>query len=455
MDRRGRGLRRRHVAFLTIGGTIGGGMFLGVGQGIQAAGPAMIVAFLLTGAAVSVVARGLAEMATAAGGHATFVRTTRLNLGRRTAFVEGWSYWACAVLTCMAELAGAGALTRAWLPAIPSWIVALPILLFLAGLNRLEVRRFGEIEFWMALLKIVACLVVIGLGLWSVARPAASGTRIGIGHLWSDGGVLPRGWRGLLLALPVAVFASGGSELVGLATADADEPVHAARGLLLRITAIYVGVTTALLVVMPWRSVPTANSPFVMFLSHFGLHAAVPVMAIVLLSAVLSSCNSCLYGATRVLASLAEEGLAPARLGRRNRRGAPAPAVTMSSCFVLVAVALELLAPARLFALLLTASAMTGLANWGIFIMAHLRLVRRTVRPAAAGTPRFWPWPDCAVLLLIALTFGVMAADPEVRPALLDVAALFGMLTLAAFVLVTPDRARPAGRETVSAPSGT
>ncbi len=426
-------------------------MFLGVGQGIQAAGPAMILAFLLAGAAVSVVARGLAEMAMAAGGHATFVRTTRLNLGRRTAFVEGWSYWACAVLTCMAELAGAGALTRAWLPAIPSWIVGLPILLFLAGLNRLEVRRFGEIEFWMALLKIVACLVVIGLGLWSLARPAASG--IGIGHLWSDGGVLPHGWRGLLLALPVAVFAFGGSELVGLATADADEPVRAARGLLLRITAIYVGVTTALLVVMPWRSVPVANSPFVMFLSHFGLRAAAPVMAIVLLSAVLSSCNSCLYGATRVLASLAEEGLAPAGLGRRNRRGAPAPAVTMSSCFVLVTVALELLAPARLFALLLTASAMTGLANWGIFIVAHLRLVRRTARPGATGGSWFRSWPDCAVLLLIALTIGVMAADPGVRPALLDVAALFGVLTLAALVLIAPDRVRSAGRETASVPS--
>lgn len=112
MRRAWNGLRQRHVAFLTIGGTIGGGLFLGVGQGIRTAGPAMMLAFLVAGAAVLVVARCLGDMALAAGGTATFVRTTRLNLGRRTAFVEGWSYWVCAILTCMAELAAAGVWQR-------------------------------------------------------------------------------------------------------------------------------------------------------------------------------------------------------------------------------------------------------------------------------------------------------------------------------------------------------
>ncbi len=436
MQNGGSGLKRRHVEFLTIGGTIGGGLFLGIGQGIHAAGPAMIFAFLVAGAAVSVVARCLTEMALAAGGRVTFVRTTRLNLGRRAAFVEGWSYWACAILTCMTELAGAGTLIRAWFPSIPSsWIVGLPILLSLTLLNRLQVRRFGEVEFWMALLKIAACLMVIALGLLAMVRPATSGAAIG--NLWSDAGVLPHGWHGLLLALPVAVFAFGGSELVGLAAADADEPARAAKGLLSRITAIYVGVTVALLVVLPWRDVPVADSPFVVFLRHFNLPGAAPIMAAVLLSAVLSSGNSCLYGATRVLASLADEGLAPVRLGRRNQNDAPASAVTMSSCFVLIVAMLGLLAPVRLFALLLAASAMTGLINWGIFIVAHLRLIRRVVRPVGAG--RVSSWPSWGVLLLIALTIGVMAGDPGVRPALLDVAALFGVLTTAAVVLIAPD----------------
>ena len=434
------GLKRRHVEFLTIGGTVGGGLFLGVGQGIQAAGPGMILAFLLAGAAVSVVARCLGEMALAAGGRATFVRTTRLNLGRRTAFVEGWSYWACAVLTCMAELAGAGTLVSAWLPNVSSWIVGLPVLVLLSGLNRLEVRRFGEVEFWMALLKVAACLVVIALGGLSLVRPMVSGARIS--DLWNDGGMLPHGWHGLLLALPVAVFAFGGSELVGLAAADAVEPSRRTGRFLIRITALYVGVTVALLVVMPWRNVPVSNSPFVAFLSRFGLPAAATIMALVLLSAVLSSGNSCLYAASRVLASLADEELAPLRLGRRNRKGAPASAVTASSCLVVVAVALEAVAPARLFAVLLAASAMTGLMNWAIFVVAHLRLVGR--RPGL-GAIRVRCWPNYAVLLLIALTMGVLAADPGLRPALLEVAALFGVLTMAAVVFIAPDKLEPPG----------
>ena len=126
------------------------------------------------------------------------------------------------------------------------------------------------------------------------------------------------------MALPVAVFASGGIELVGLAAADADEPAGVAKGLLLRVTAIYVGVTMALLLAVPWQEMPTVNSPFVAFLRHFGLPGAAPVLAVVLPSVVLSSANSCLYGATRVIASLAVEGLAPVRLGRRNQQGSPA-----------------------------------------------------------------------------------------------------------------------------------
>ncbi len=152
-----------------------------------------------------------------------------------------------------------------------------------------------------------------------------------------------------------------------------------AKGLLFRITTIYVGVTLASLVVIPWRGVPVASSPFVAFQGHFGLPGAAPSWR----SCSCPQCcpgNSCLYGTTRILASLAEEGLAPVRLRWRIRQGAPSSPVTMSSCFVLLAVLLELLTPTRLFALLPAASAMTGLVNWGIFV-AHLRL-------NGAGHPR-------------------------------------------------------------------
>ncbi|WP_419728961.1 amino acid permease [Lichenicola sp.] len=447
-----RGLTRRHVEFLTLGGTIGGGLFLGVGQGIRAAGPAMILAFLAAGCAVFVVARCLGETALAVGGRATFVRTTRLNLGPRVAFIGGWSYWACTVLTCMAELVGAGILLRVWLPALPPWVAALPALVLLSGLNRMRVRVFGEIEFWMAMLKVVACVAIVVLGLMLAADPARR-PEVGIDKLWVDGGFLPNGWRGLLLALPAAVFAFGGSELVGLASADAEQPAALAsrvgRAILIRTTVIYVGVTTALLVVMPWRTVSVANSPFVDFLARVGLPGSSTVMAVVVLSAILSSGNACLYGATRVLASLAEEGLAPPRLGLRNDNGAPGAAVTVSSCLVAVAIGLELLVPGRLFVSLLTMSAITGLANWAIFTITHLRSIRH--RQGRAKTDIAWISGNVAVLALIGVTVAVVATGSGTRPAVLAVALLFGTLTVAAFLLIP---ARSADRERSSVPCG-
>ena len=435
-----RGLTQRQLEFLAIGGTIGAGLFLGIGQGIHLAGPAVIVAFLLAGAAVFIVARCLGDMALDVRGAATFVQTTRLNLGRRTAFVEGWSYWACVILTCMAELTGAGALIGAWIPAVPPWMTALAALVLLSTLNRLGVRTFGEIEFWMALLKVVACIAFLILGLKvCLASETASGT--GLGNLWKDGGFLPNGWRGLVLALPAAVFAFGGTELMGLAAAETDDPARsiprAVNAIVIRLALFYIGVTMALLVVLPWRTIPTTGSPFVLFLARLGFRSASGIMSVVLISAILSSCNSCLYGSTRVLKSLADEGLAPPFLSRRNRWGAPGPALVSCMTVIACAIGLECLLSGWLFALLLTAAAITGLANWAIFVMAHLRF-RRT-RPRAMTAPFLSPWSNYAVLLLVIVTIGVLSEDHSVRPALFGVAFIFIILAIIAVFAIEPD----------------
>ena len=437
---RGYSLTRRQLEFLTIGGTVGAGLFLGIGQGIHLAGPAVIVAFLLAGAAVFVVARCLGDMALDVRGAATFVRTTRLNLGRRTAFVEGWSYWACVVLTCMAELTGAGMLIGAWIPAVPPWTAALAALILLSTLNRMGVRTFGEIEFWMALLKIVACIAFLILGL-QVCLKFESVPGTGLANLWKDGGFLPNGWRGLILALPAAVFAFGGTELIGLAAAEADDPARsiprAINAIVIRLALFYVGVTVALLVVLPWRTIPTTGSPFVLFLARLGFRSASGIMGIVLISAVLSSCNSCLYGSTRVLKSLADEGLAPPFLSRRNRRGAPGPSLAWCMAVIACAIGVEGLLSSRLFAILLTAAAITGLVNWAIFVMAHLHFRRTRLRAMTA--PFLSPWSNYAVLLLVIVTIGVVSDDQGVRPALLGVTLIFALLAIVAVFVVEPD----------------
>ena len=54
-----RSLRPRHVAMITIGGIIGAGLFVGSSVAIAAAGPAIIVSYVLTGFLLLLVMRRL------------------------------------------------------------------------------------------------------------------------------------------------------------------------------------------------------------------------------------------------------------------------------------------------------------------------------------------------------------------------------------------------------------
>lgn len=310
------GLNARQLEFIALGGAVGAGLFLGAGRGIQMAGPGMLVAYLIAGLMVFIVARCLGEMALADPKPSVFVSYTARYIGPRAAFVQAWSYWISCVLVCMAELTAAGLFVRAWLPSLPLWVTEVAGLVAVFSINRLSVRIFGEVEFWISLLKILTVFiflaggVVLLMGGGLPSLPDAS-----ITNLWSQGGFLPKGVNGVATALPVALFAFGGTELIGIAAAEAETPERsvprATNGLLFRLAFIYLGVTMMLLCLEPWRSLPTDSSPIVELLSRIGVPAAAALMNIVLVSAVLSSSNSTLYAGTRVLKVLGEIGGAP------------------------------------------------------------------------------------------------------------------------------------------------
>jgi len=316
------GLNKRQIEFIALGSTVGAGFFLGAGQGIHIAGPAILLAYLIAGFMVFVVARSLGEMALADPKPGVFVSYTERYIGPRAAFVQGWGYWFCCVLVCTAELTAASLFLRPWLPGVPLWAMQLAGLALVFAINRLSVRVFGEVEFWMALLKIVTIAIFLLAGVLLLAGVGPA-TDASIGNLWSHGGFLPNGLTGLVSALPVALFAFGGTELIGIAAADADDPhrsvPRAVNGLLFRLGLFYVGATLLLLCLEPWSQVSTDSSPIVQALARIGIPATATLMNLVLISAVLSSCNSTLYAGTRMLKVLGEIGGAPKRLPRSTR----------------------------------------------------------------------------------------------------------------------------------------
>lgn len=440
MSSSSQGLTRRQVEYFAVGGTLGSGIFLGVGQGIHAAGPALIVAYLLAGLAVYYVTRCLGEIALNDPAGGTFVSYARRYLGFGAAFVQGWGYWSAAILVCMAELTAIGLFLHAWMPGVPQWIPALIALLVLGGINSLSVGVFGDIEFGMAIVKIGVLVLFLLLGLLVLLAPnVISLEGAGLSNLWRNGGFAPHGLHGFLAVLPVALFAFGGSELIGLAAGETADPKRALpraiNGLLIRLSLFYVGTALMIVCLMPWSSVPTDVSPIVLVFQKLGIPAAAVLMNGVLITVLLSSCNSLMFGAARVMKSLAQEHCAPSGLAVLNRRGVPGLAVTLSMIAISLVIALNYFIPRQVFGFLMNGAALLVVGSWGTFLLVHVRFRRVMSRtPASVYAAPFAPLANYLVLALLGSIVLVLAFDADVRPAFLYVLSLVAVLSMMAVV---------------------
>ncbi len=444
-----RDLSRRQIEFLALGGTIGAGLFLGSGQALHMAGPALLPAYALCGLVAYIIARCLGELALADPGQGTFVNHIGSQLGPAVAFVSGWSYWITMIVVCMAEVTAVGLLMHAWFPTLPQWIPALLVLLLLFLVNRGAVRVFGETEFWLALLKIATIVGFILLGLAAVVAPARldlAGAHVS--NLWHPGGVFPTGLLGFLAILPIALFPFGGIELISLAAAETADPrrtlPRAVNGVLLRVLIFYLGAMAALLVLLPWTEVVPGSSPFVLVLRRLDVPFAAGFLNVVLITAVTSSCNSILFGATRAMRSLALDGGAPASWAQSNRHGVPVRAVLVSIAAISLTIGLNYLLPTEIFGLLLQMTALVITVNWSFIVLAHLRY-RRGRRRDKLHFPAPWtPWSNYLVLLFVLTVLAILAIDGTARGPLLLAMLTFGTLTLVARLRRRP-RSDPEG----------
>src|SRR5690606_1717375 len=164
-----RAMRPRQLVMMSLGGAIGAGLFVGSGAGIAVAGPAILISFLVAAVLVVFVMRMMGEMAAAHPASGAFAEHRANALGPVAGRTIGWLYWVQVIIVIAAEATGAAAITAVALPGIPQWASALFYMVVLTGVNLVGVRRFGEVEFWFAAIKIVAILgfLVIGVAMRS------------------------------------------------------------------------------------------------------------------------------------------------------------------------------------------------------------------------------------------------------------------------------------------------
>lgn len=394
-------LKNRHVQLIALGGAIGTGLFYGSSESIALAGPSILLAYLVGGLAIFMIVRALGEMSVEDPRAGAFSYYATRYWSKRAGFVSGWNYWFNYILVSMVELSVVGSFVNYWFPAIPQWVSAAVFLVVIAAMNLLGVSKFGEFEFWFAIIKIVAVIAMIvgGLAVLIAGLQTDSGVKASFSNWFAlDGGVLPHGllqqsadgqWTGLLMALVVVMFSFGGTELIGITAGETEDPrrtiPRATNGIIWRILVFYIGALGVIMTVVPWNTIDGTTSPFVQIFDSVGVHAAAGILNFVCLTAVMSVYNSGLYANSRMLYSLARQGNAPEILGKLNFHGVPVVGVLASAAITALAVVVVFLWPDFAFNYLMSIATIAGVINWSMIMVTEIHFRRRVAAGDGPG----------------------------------------------------------------------
>ncbi|MDF7680021.1 D-serine/D-alanine/glycine transporter [Enterobacteriaceae bacterium ESL0689] len=415
-----RNLTNRHIQLIAIGGAIGTGLFMGSGKTISLAGPSIIFVYMIIGFMLFFVMRAMGELLLSNLEYKSFSDFAADLLGPWAGYFTGWTYWFCWVVTGMADVVAITAYAHFWFPGLSDWVASLTVILLLLGLNLVTVKMFGEMEFWFAMIKVIAIIVLIVVGLVMVLMHFTSpdGIEASFAHLWNEGGWFPKGISGFFAGFQIAIFAFVGIELVGTTAAETKDPEkslpRAINSIPLRIIMFYVFALIVIMSVTPWSAVDPARSPFVALFVLAGLPSAASLINFVVLTSAASSANSGVFSTSRMLFGLAQDGQAPAMFAKLSKRAIPAKGLTFSCMCLLGGVVMLIVNPSVIsaFTMITTVSAILFMFVWSIILCSYL--VYRKKRPqlhqqSAYKMPygRFMSWVCLAffafVLVLLTL----------------------------------------------------
>jgi GABA permease len=437
------GLKHRHVTMISIAGVIGAGLFVGSANAIATAGPGVLLSFAFAGLLVVLVMRMLGEMAAAQPDSGSFSTYADRAIGRWAGFSVGWLYWWFWVLVIPVEATAAAKILNAWMPSLDQWVWALIVTLLLTATNLFNVANYGEFEFWFALLKVVAIVAFIGLGVLAVFGLLPSSETSGVSHLFDQGGFLPNGFGAVVAAVLVTMFSFMGTEIVTIAAAESPHPAEqigsATRSVIWRISIFYLASIFLVVALVPWNNprLPEAGT-YQTALEMLGIPGAKAIVDIVVLVAVASCLNSALYTASRMIYSLGRRGDAPAAVMYTTANGVPRVAVLSSTVVGFLAVLANYAFPKDVFSALLATSGAIALLVYLVIAISQLKM-RSKLESAGANMPvRMWAYPylTWAVIVVIPLMLIYMATRESAR---FDLAmtALIAVVVVAVGVVVS------------------
>ncbi|NHC38649.1 amino acid permease [Bacillus sp. MM2020_1] len=421
-----RGLSNRHIQLIALGGAVGVGLFYGSSSTIQLAGPAVIFSYMLGGLIIFTIMRALGEMAVAEPVSGSFSSYANRYLGPFAGYLTGWTYWFMWVIVGMAEITVVGVYVNYWFPDIPQWVSAFAALVLITGVNLINVRAYGEFEFWFAMIKVIAIIAMIIAGLGIILFGFGNGgDPLGFSNLWSHGGMFPNGMKGLLLSLVMVMFSFGGVELIGITAGEAHNPKKtipsAINSVIWRILIFYIGALGIMMTLYPWNEIGSTGSPFVLIFDKIGIPGAADLINFVVLTAALSAFNSGLFSTGRMLYNLSLQNNGPKFFGKLNKWSTPSRGILFSSAFLFIAVILNYFVPEKVFLYISAVATVAVVTSWTIILVTQIKFrkskTKEEIRNLAFKLP-FFPYSSYIALAFLALVIVLIAFIDGMRVAL-------------------------------------
>ncbi|URT68931.1 amino acid permease [Cytobacillus firmus] len=434
-----RSMKRRHLFMLSLGGVIGTGLFLNAGYTINQAGAGgALIGYLFGGIILYLVMVCLGELAVYMPVTGSFQTYASKFISPSAGFSLGWMYFIGSATTAGVEFTAAGILMKRWFPDISVWVWCAIFILLLFALNALTTRGFAEAEYWFSGIKVVAVIFFIIIGFSAILGiiPLADRPAPYMEHL-APKGLFPAGIAIVFVTMMNVIFSYQGSELIGIAAGESEEPQknipRAIRNVLFRIIIFYIASIIILSAIFPTQELGILESPFVTLMDLAGIPFAPDIMNFVILTAILSVGNSCIYASTRLLWAMAHDGMAPRVFGKLSKRKVPFTALVFTMIFSLLSLLTSVFAAETVFVLLMSIAGISVTISWMGIALYQFMFRRKYIQAGGKAEDLKYKVPFYPIIPLICIIFCVsilvfLAFDPT---------QLAGLLIGIGFLLVS------------------
>ncbi len=393
---------------ISIGGVIGAGLFVGSGNIILQTGPAALLSYLLAGLIVVLVMRMLGEMAVINPDSGSFSTYANNAIGPWAGYMIGWLYWFNWVIIVAIEATLLGQMVNMWFPSIPVWVASIVFPLLMLLTNIFSVKAYGEFEYWLATIKVVAIIAFLCVGVAMIAGIIPGYEPQGFSVIKDNGGFFSQGFFPVLLSVIFITFSLSGSEVAAIAAGESENPekniIRAINAVVWRLLLFFVGSVSILVMIIPQDDEKLLATPYASVFDIAGLPAAATVMNLVVFVSLMSVLNSGLYTASRMVYSLSLKGHAPKILSKVNKKGAPIAALILSLIVAYIFTMFKFISPNGVFSFLANASGGVSLLMYIVVAVSQIILRRRMEKTNPAGLKvKMWLFPFLSYATIVVI----------------------------------------------------